>query len=219
MLMSEYITPVMMVDPSGYLPTWAEWVIGVGVIVGLGIATVLTGGVAGVILGAAFYGALSGAIGGAVVSGAIGAINGGWEGMLDGAASGFMWGALIGGASGALLSGVNIATGGVKIIGSAQKTGNILHRFSSNVQAGKFAMQIGRYSTITLDRSLNKAGLVGRKMPDVVAAAIGSNKMIEVVSKYQSIASQQAKINSMLIYNPNTTGKVVGWALQNWFYF
>src|SRR5690606_17264954 len=119
--------PVMMVDPSGYLPTWAEWVIGVGVIVGLGSATAVTDGTAGVILGAAFYGALSSAVGGAVISGVIGAFTGGWEGMVEGAANGFMWGAIIGGASGALLSGLNIATGGVKIIGSAQKTGNIFH--------------------------------------------------------------------------------------------
>ncbi|NLG82470.1 MAG: hypothetical protein GX490_08160 [Bacilli bacterium] len=53
--------------------------------------------------------------------------------MVEGAANGFMWGAIIGGASGDLLSGLNIAIGGVKILRSVQKKGNIFHRFSSNV--------------------------------------------------------------------------------------
>jgi hypothetical protein len=53
--------------------------------------------------------------------------------MVEGVASGFIWGAIIGGASGDLLSCLYIATGGVKIIRSAQKKGNIFHRFSSNV--------------------------------------------------------------------------------------
>ena len=215
-----YNNPISYSDPSGHLPQWAEWLIGGAVIVGLGIATVFTGGAAGVILGAAFYGAVTGAVSSAVIGGIAGAITGGWEGFLDGAASGFMSGAIIGGATGALTAGLNYALGGVKIIGSAQKTGNLFHRFSSNVQAGKFAMQIGRYSEIGLNSKLKTVGLNGAKRPDVTAVArIGKNKLIEVVSKTQTVLSQQNKINAMLASNPGTTGRVVSWALQHWFYF
>lgn len=215
-----YNNPISYSDPSGHLPQWAEWLIGGAVIVGLGIATVFTGGAAGVILGAAFYGAVIGAVSSAVIGGIAGAITGGWEGFLDGAASGFMSGAIIGGATGALTAGLNYALGGVKIIGSAQKTGNLFHRFSSNVQAGKFAMQIGRYSEIGLNSKLKTVGLNGAKRPDVTAVArIGKNKLIEVVSKTQTVLSQQNKINAMLASNPGTTGRVVSWALQHWFYF
>lgn len=48
-----------------------------------------------------------------------------------------MWGAIIGGVTGALTSGINIATGAVKVVGSAQKTGTFFHRMASNIQAGK----------------------------------------------------------------------------------
>lgn len=131
-----------------------------------------------------------------------------------------MWGAISGAIAGALTSGINIATGSVKIIGSAQKTGNIFHRFSSNVQAGKFVMQIGRYSKIGLNSKLKTVGLNGGSRPDVVAIArIGNNKFIEVVSKTQTIISQENKIKMMISINPKTTGKVISWVLQHWFYF
>ena len=120
--------PVMATDETGNLPNWAKWLIGAVVIIGLGVATAFTGGTAGVILGAAFYGALMGAASGALVSGIIGGITGGWQGFLNGAASGFMSGAIIGGITGALTAGANIATGAVKIVGSAQKTGTFFHR-------------------------------------------------------------------------------------------
>ena len=212
--------PVNLVDPNGQLPQWAMWLIGSIIILGLGVATVFTGGAAGVILGAAFYGATTSAISGAIIGGIIGGITDGWEGVLDGASSGFMWGAISGAIAGALTSGINIATGSVKIIGSAQKTGNIFHRFSSNVQAGKFAMQIGRYSKIGLNSKLKTVGLNGGSRPDVVAIArIGNNKFIEVVSKTQTIISQENKIKMMISINPKTTGKVISWVLQHWFYF
>ena len=163
--------PVMYTDNEGNMPNWLKVLLGAVVIVGLGIATALTGGTAGVILGAAFWGATTGAIGGGLISGTIGAITGGAQGFLDGFVDGFMWGAVIGGITGALTSGINIATGAVKIAGSAQKTGTFFHRMASNIQAGKMAMQIGRYSQTTLDRSLNRAGLIGRKMPDVIGTA------------------------------------------------
>ena len=212
--------PINYVDPSGHMPEWAEWLIGGAVIVGLGVATFFTGGAAGVILGAAFYGAVTGAVSGALLGGISGAISGGWEGFLDGAASGFMMGALIGGATGALSAGLNYITGGVRIVGSAQKTGNLFHRFSSDVHAGKFAMQIGRYSEIGLNAKLKSVGLSGARRPDVTAVArFGKSKLIEVVSKTQTVLSQQQKIASMLASNPSTTGRVVSWALQHWFYF
>ena len=160
------------------------------------------------------------AISSAIIGGIIGGITDGWSGLLDGASSGFMWGAISGAIIGGATSGINIASGGVEIIGSAQKTGNLLHRFSSNIQAGKFAMQIGRYSEVGLNSSLNKTGMVGRMRPDVtVVARFGKNKLIEIVSSSQTILSQQNKIAHMLSLNPNTTGRVVGRAFQHRFYF
>ena len=169
--------------------------------------------VAGVILGAAFYGALTGALSGALISGVIGGITGGWHGFWNGAANGFMSGAIIGGITGALSAGANVATGAVKIVGSAQKTGTFFHRMASNVQAGKMAMQIGRYSQITLDRSLNKGGLIGRKMPDVIGKARwGKDLAVEVVSKSQTALQMKNKLIAIQAYNPNLAIKVIKWA-------
>ena len=205
--------PVMMTDENGCLPNWAKWLIGAVVIIGLGIATAFTGGAAGVILGAAFYGALTGALGGALISGVIGGITGGWQGFWNEAANGFMSGAIIGGITGALSAGANIATGAVKIVGSAQKTGTFFHQMASNVQAGKMAMQIGRYSQITLDRSLNKGGLIGRKMPDVIGKARwGKDLAVEVVSKSQTALQMKNKLIAIQAYNPNLAIKVIKWA-------
>lgn len=207
--------PVMHTDNEGNMPNWLKVLLGAVVIVGLGIATALTGGTAGVILGAAFWGATTGAIGGGLISGTIGAITGGAQGFLDGFVDGFMWGAVIGGITGALTSGINIATGAVKIVGSAQKTGTFFHRMASNIQAGKMAIQIGRYSQITLDRSLNRAGLIGRKMPDVIGTARwGKNLLVEVTSKSQTNLQMANKLVKLLASNPNTTYKVIGWAAR-----
>jgi hypothetical protein len=49
--------PVMYTDITGYAPEWLKGTIGLGIIVGLGVATVLTGGAATAILGSAFLGA------------------------------------------------------------------------------------------------------------------------------------------------------------------
>ena len=221
--------PVNYYDPDGNwsMPNWLKWVIGGVVIVGLGIATAFTGGAAGVILGAAFYGALTGAVSGALVSGVIGGISsaisgdGFWSGFADGAADGFMSGAIIGGVTGAVTAGINIATGAVKIVGTAQKTGTFFHRMASNIQAGKMAMQIGRYSQITLDRSLNKAGLVGRKMPDVIGTARwGKSLAVEVVSKSQTAVQMYNKLIAIQAYNPSLAIKVIRWAgwLGRWLF-
>lgn len=212
--------PVMYVDPSGNMPRWAKWLIGGMVILGLAVGAFFGGHILGVIFGAAFYGAVSNAVGGAIVGGIIGCITDGLSGFIDGTTNGFMWGAISGGVIGALTSGINIAFGGLKIIGSAQKTGNAFHRFLSNVHAGKFAMQIGRYSEIGLNSKLKTVGLTGGSRPDVVAIArVGNNKLIEVVSKTQTILSQEKKIGMMIANNPGTTGKVISWIFQNWFYF
>ena len=223
------MTPVMYADPTGHfaLPNWAKWLIGGVVIVGLGIATVLTGGAAGVILGAAFYGALTGAVSGALVSGVISGISsafsddGFWSGFADGTADGFMSGAIVGGITGALTAGINIATGAVKIVGSAQKTGTFFHRMASNIKAGKMAIQIGRYSQITLDKSLNKAGLIGRKMPDVIGTARwGKSLAVEVVSKSQTAIQMKNKLSAIQVYNPNLAIQVIRWAgwLGRWLF-
>ena len=211
----------MFADPSGHLamPNWLKWLIGGVVIVGLGIATVFTGGAAGVILGAAFYGAVTGSVCGAIVGGAIGGVasaisgEGFWSGFANGAADGFMSGAIMGGMTGALTAGINIATGAVKIVGTAQKTGTFFHRMASNIQAGKLAMQIGKYSQITLDRSLNRAGLVGRKMPDVIGTARwGKSLAVEVVSKSQTAVQMMNKLKAIQLYNPNLSIRVISWA-------
>ena len=191
-----YNNPISYSDPSGNLPQWAEWLIGGAVIVGLGIATVFTGGAAGVILGASFYGAVTSAVGGTLVGGIIGGITGGWEGALDGAASGFMWGAISGSVTGALTSGINIATGSVQIVGSAQKTGSLFHQFASNVQAGKMSLAVGRYSEIHLNRSKG-LGIKGFR-PDVTGVTKNGLRVVEVVSSSQSYASQLAKVGRMM---------------------
>ena len=206
------------------MPNWLKWLIGGVVIVGLGFATAISGGTLGVIFGAAFYGAVTGAVSGALVSGVVGGIssaisgNGFWSGFADGAADGFMFGALIGGATGALTSGINIAAGGVKIVGKAH--GSIFHRFACNVQAGKMSMAIGRYSEIQLNRSKG-LGIKGFR-PDVTGITKRGLKVVEVVSSTQTYASQVKKVETMMkIYSHIIDALVLdGWhLLKNWFVF
>ena len=194
------------------------------VVVGLGIATAVTGGAAGVVLGAAFAGAMSGVVSGAVIGAITGTVTGiatgDWSGMFGSITGGMLSGAIIGGVTGALLAGINIATGAVKIAGSAQKTGTFFHRMASNVQAGKMATQIGRYSQISLDKSLNKSGLIGRCRPDVTGLArYGNNLLVEVTSKSQTYMQMETKLLRMIAVNPNTSYKVISWAarIAKWF--
>ena len=145
---------------------------------------------------------------------------GGFEGIVDSASTGFLYGVVIGGMLGALISGANLGLGnltngsiGAKFYGSAQKTGTFFHRMASNIEGGKMALQFGRYSQITLDRSLNKAGLVGRKMPDVIGTArLGKNRLIEVTSKSQTHTQMNNKLDAILAENPNSSKGVVRWA-------
>ncbi len=207
--------PVNRTDADGNwsLPNWAKVAVGAVAIAGLAVATVCTGGAAGVIAGAALTGAISGGISGAVSGAISGSIENGWEGALDGVCTGFMSGTLIGGITGAATSGLSMATGAVKVVGSAQKTGTILHKAASNLEAGKMALNPVKYSKITLNRSLNTAGLSGRRVPDVIGIARnGSSKLIEVVSKSQTVRQMTAKCISMVNANPGASYKVVGWA-------
>lgn len=72
------------------------------------------------------------------------------------------------------------------------------------------AMQIGRYSQITLDRSLNKAGMVGRKMPDVMGKARwGRDLIVEVTSKSQTHAQMASKLKLISIDNPTARTKII----------
>ena len=156
---------------------------------------------------------MSGGIGGAVVGAISGGLRDGVQGAINDACSGFLSGALIGAATGALTSGVYIATGTVRVVGSAQKTGTLLHRFASNLEAGKMALQPWKYHTVTLNRALKTAGLTGRRMPDVIGGARNSTSMlVEVVSKSQTVAQMTAKCISMARQNPGATYKVIGWA-------
>lgn len=88
------------------------------------------------------------------------------------------WIYIIGGATEALTARGSIAFCGGKIVGSAQDAGTFFRKMASNIQIGKMAMQIGRYFQIPLDRNMNKAGLVGRKMPDVVGKASGGKILL-----------------------------------------
>jgi hypothetical protein len=207
--------PVNRTDTNGNwsMPNWLKLTVGTVAIAGLAVATICTGGAAGVIAGAALTGAISGGIGGAISGAISGGIADGWQGALDGACTGFMSGTLIGGISGALTSGLSIATGAVKVVGSAQKTGTLLHRAASNIEAGKMSMQFWKYSKVTLNRSLNTAGLTGRRMPDVIGIARnGTSMLVEVVSKSQTVAQMTAKCVSMAQANPGAAYKVISYA-------
>ncbi len=131
----------------------------------------------------------------------------------DGMYTGFLVGTISGGILGAVLSDGNIALGGIKVIGTAQKTGTVFHQAASNIEAGIMAMQPGRYSKITFDRALKTAGLIGRERPDVIGVArIGKNKLVEVVSKSQTTKQMREKCKRMESKNKNMQkSKVVGW--------
>lgn len=199
--------PVNRADESGELsiPNWAKIGIGIAVIAGLAIATVATGGTAAIVCGAALTGSILG--------GSIGAVTGGVMNGTDGMYTGFLVGTISGGILGAVLSGGNIALGGIKVIGTAQKTGTVFHQAASNIEAGIMAMQPGRYSKITFDRALKTAGLIGRERPDVIGVArIGKNKLVEVVSKSQTTKQMREKCKRMESKNKNMQkSKVVGW--------
>jgi len=204
-------------DDSGNfsLPNWAKVAIGATVIVGLAVATVCTGGAAGVICGAALSGAVAGGASGAIIGAVGGAITDGWQGALDGACTGFMSGTITGAVSGAAVSGISIASGAVEVVGSAQKTGTLLHRAASNIEAGKMALQPATYSKITLNRSLNTAGLNGRQMPDVIGVTRkGSSLLVEVVSKSQTVADMEEKCITMCASNPEAEYCVIEWAAK-----
>lgn len=147
---------------------------------------------------------------GAVVGAVTGALKNGWEGAIDGACSGFLSGTVIGGVSGAASAGFNILTKATRIVGKAH--GTILHKLSSNMQAGRMASS-GRYSQIGLNKALKTMGLNGGlQRPDVIGIGKnGTSKLVEVVSLKQNELSVMNKMSKMLAANPNSTGKVVMW--------
>ena len=204
--------PVNCHDESGNfsLPNWAKVAIGAVVIAGLTIATVATAGSAAVVCGTALSGAVAGATSGAVVGAVTGALKNGWEGAIDGACSGFLSGTVIGGVSGVASAGFNILTKATRIVGKAH--GTILHKLSSNMQAGRMASS-GRYSQIGLNKALKTMGLNGGlQRPDVIGIGKnGTSKLVEVVSLKQNELSVMNKMSKMLAANPNSTGKVVMW--------
>ena len=212
--------PVMRTDSNG--EAWWDWLLkiigAVVVVVALGVASTFTGGAAGVIFGAAFYGAVTGAISSGLIGAVVGGVTGGWEGMLNGLADGLLTGAIIGGVTGALTSGLNIALGGVKNIGTAQKTGSLFHQFASNVQAGKMSLMIGKYSSISLNK---KMGLQVYR-PDIIGFMKNGMKVVEVVSSTQTFLSQAKKVATMMSNFPQV---VSGLTLDfirfiiNWFNF
>ncbi len=134
--------PVMYSDPSGNMPEWLKWTIGIGIIVGLGVATVLTGGAAAAILGSAFLGAS--------VGGAVGIISGvsldedGFHFDSNKASTGFMLGSITGAISGAI---------GAKV-GAIAKLGTY----------GQRAIMAGIDGTLSLGAYLGQAGIHGDKI-------------------------------------------------------
>ena len=195
--------PVNCHDESGNfsLPNWAKVAIGAVVIAGLAIATVATAGTAAVVCGTALSGAVAGATSEAVVGAVTGVLKNGWEGAIDGACSGFLSGTVIGGVSGAASAGFNILTKATRIVGKAH--GTILHKLSSNMQAGRMASS-GRYSQIGLNKALKTMGLNGGlQRPDVIGIGKnGTSKLVEVVSLKQNELSVMNKMSKMLAANP-----------------
>ncbi len=171
-------------------------------------------------MGAAFYGSVTSSVSGAIVGGIVGGVSNGLNGVFEGAADGFMIGAITGGITGAATSGINIATGSLKIVGSAQKTGSLFHQFASNVQAGKMSLAVGRYSEIHLNRSKG-LGIKGYR-PDITGVTKNGLRVVEVVSSTQTYTSQVAKINRMMgQYSHITNGLTID-ALRfitRWFVF
>ena len=110
------------------IPNWLKWVVGIGVLAVLAIATILTAGAAGVGVGTAFVAGFTGsavgtgvsglavtiagsAFAGAVISGCMGLISGAiaggisnkkLSGVLEGAADGFVLGTITGAITGAI---------------------------------------------------------------------------------------------------------------------
>lgn len=203
--------PVNRYDEHGNssLPNWAKVAIGAVVIIGLAVATVATRGAAAVVCGAALSGAIAGGATGAVSGAIAGGITEGWQGALDGACSGFMSGTLKGGATGALSAGINIATSSTTVVGNAH--GSVLHKLSSNMQAGKMAAS-GRYSQVGTNKALKTMGLNGSQRPDVIGISKdGVNVIVKVVSHKQKTGYILFKMVKMLANNPGTKGKVVTW--------
>ena len=197
------------VDGNWSMPNWLKVTIGAVTIAGLTVATISTGGVAAVIFGAALSGAVAGGASGAVIGAIGGSISGGLQGALDGASSGFMSGTLIGSVTGAASAGLNIASGATTVVGNAH--GSTLHKLATNIEAGKMAAT-GKYSQISLNRSLNTMGLNGTSRPDVIGIAKnGFNKIVEVVSPKQNTKYIVNKMSNMLSDNPGSVGKIVTW--------
>lgn len=205
--------PVNNYDSNGQkpLPRWAKIAIGAGIIAGLAIATACTGGTAGVILGAALNGAVGGAASGAVIGTAYGGITNGWSGALDGACNGFLSGSIMGAVGGAASSSLKIASGSVKIISGPKPHGSALHNLSMNSQAGKMVLS-GKYSVVAKNTSLNKTGLVGSQRPDVIGIGKkGNSKIIEVVSKSQTVKQIENKVSRMVRTNKSVASKTIKW--------
>ncbi|MDY0294994.1 MAG: hypothetical protein RBQ71_04220 [Acholeplasmataceae bacterium] len=132
----------MYSDITGYAPEWLKWTIGLGIIIGLGVATVLTGGAAAAILGSAFLGAF--------VGGSVGLISGisfdedGFHFDSNKASTGFMLGSITGAITGAI---------GAKI-GAIAKLGTF----------GQRAIMAGVDGTLSLGAYLGQAGIQGEKI-------------------------------------------------------
>ncbi|MDE5888408.1 MAG: hypothetical protein K2H20_00135, partial [Bacilli bacterium] len=218
--------PISLIDEDGDWPKLknivtkiAKAAVVVAAIGGTAIAAATLSGPAGVVAGAAFVGTIIGTVVGGT-KGIVDAKKNGTD-VVDGFLTGAAVGSVTGGATGAVVSTVGIKLGVVEVVGSAQATGTALHQFASNVAAGSMTLQPWKYDKVVLNRSLNTAGLVGRKMPDVIGVTrFGNNKLVEVVSSSQTAQQMHDKLNWIIANgNPDSDKIVIDWAriISNWF--
>ena len=116
-----------MVDPTGHMPNWAKWVIGIVAFLGAVALTVISGGA----LAPVFIGMGVSIVSSAIIGGITSAFNdeGFWTGFIDGAADGAMWGGIFSLASAGI--GAIKYTRGFRVVG--------LDEYDDIVRTGKFA--------------------------------------------------------------------------------
>ncbi len=108
-----YNNPMFFVDPSGNIPIWAEYAIGIAIIAGLVVAAVCTGSY---VLASAAVGAGIGAVVGGGFSAGVAELAG--KDSAEAGANGFMWGA-IGGAAYGAIGGSTMGVGQIVLLNSA----------------------------------------------------------------------------------------------------
>lgn len=74
-------------------------------------------------------------------------------------------------------------------------------------------MQLGQYSKITLNKSLNQAGFSGSSRPDVIGVARrGRHLFVEVTSKSQTHQQMAMKLVNITKEISNSHYHIIDWA-------